>query len=491
MDAASRTFHEATAYAPGRKRPLLSDDGGLPSFGSFLRPNAQLRPAYERPGSLSAPPAAPVYRPSYNEGYYPVYRHEADRRSYEEYAAQRPHVQYTPPSQSHGYHPRRESLGVSSLRPPMPASISSRSPSPRYDSSSPVSDGSSAREESHGSPTAAADGTRPARTSRYLREVDRRNILQRIKNGEKQADLAKEYQVSRAAISNLKQRRKLKEHQEQETVVVERENPRPTHEAPRHIYTPSASMTHSHHSPEAVMPPRMYSYAERPSYPVSSVPHFPVKARRTDSWSSPRMEPRSHPAEIQLASMARLLSQLHDAHMTDASLRLVIQRITRLLLEEALGRVHPNKPVCAVALDERGQFLLHEFQLLEGTNAVGQLQTHYDNEQDHLRAAFVHKPAQLTMSSVLVLDTHCTTHGRELISAIQTLLDAGVNESDISIVTLFSHTRGLDRIQSAFPRVQLLTAKLEEPETELSAMLQQRLRLRDVVPATSPSGTAH
>lgn len=49
--------------------------------------------------------------------------------------------------------------------------------------------------------------SRPMRTSRYLREVDRRNILRRIENGEKQANLAKEYQVSRAAISNLKQRR--------------------------------------------------------------------------------------------------------------------------------------------------------------------------------------------------------------------------------------------------------------------------------------------
>ncbi|GAB9477309.1 reverse transcriptase, partial [Globisporangium polare] len=60
--------------------------------------------------------------------------------------------------------------------------------------------------------------SRPMRTSRYLREVDRRSILQRIENGEKQANLAKEYQVSRAAISNLKQRRNRNKegHQQQQ-----------------------------------------------------------------------------------------------------------------------------------------------------------------------------------------------------------------------------------------------------------------------------------
>ncbi|KAJ0390663.1 hypothetical protein ATCC90586_010830 [Pythium insidiosum] len=41
------------------------------------------------------------------------------------------------------------------------------------------------------------------KSSRYLREMDRRVILKRLANGEKQATLAKEFQVSRAAICNL------------------------------------------------------------------------------------------------------------------------------------------------------------------------------------------------------------------------------------------------------------------------------------------------
>uniref|UniRef100_M4BBS1 HTH psq-type domain-containing protein n=1 Tax=Hyaloperonospora arabidopsidis (strain Emoy2) TaxID=559515 RepID=M4BBS1_HYAAE len=45
------------------------------------------------------------------------------------------------------------------------------------------------------------------KSSRYLREIDRRRILMRIAQGEKQSALAKEYHVSRAAICNLNKHR--------------------------------------------------------------------------------------------------------------------------------------------------------------------------------------------------------------------------------------------------------------------------------------------
>lgn len=46
-----------------------------------------------------------------------------------------------------------------------------------------------------------------AKRSRYLREVDRRAILARLARGERQAALAKEFRVSRAAICSLHKHR--------------------------------------------------------------------------------------------------------------------------------------------------------------------------------------------------------------------------------------------------------------------------------------------
>lgn len=70
-----------------------------------------------------------------------------------------------------------------------------------------------ASSSSHGPVTVAVtDQQQPAqqreRTSRYLSEGDRRTIISRIEHGEKQVTLAKEYNVSRAAICNLYKNRK-------------------------------------------------------------------------------------------------------------------------------------------------------------------------------------------------------------------------------------------------------------------------------------------
>ncbi|KAG3130712.1 hypothetical protein C6341_g23645 [Phytophthora cactorum] len=42
---------------------------------------------------------------------------------------------------------------------------------------------------------------------RYLRDTDRRNIIKRIENGEKQTALAREFGVTRAAICHIKKNR--------------------------------------------------------------------------------------------------------------------------------------------------------------------------------------------------------------------------------------------------------------------------------------------
>lgn len=60
--------------------------------------------------------------------------------------------------------------------------------------------------------------------SRYLREMDRRNILERLAHGEKQADLAKEFNVSRAAICNLNKHR---------DAVLSRQNEHPLAKHPK------------------------------------------------------------------------------------------------------------------------------------------------------------------------------------------------------------------------------------------------------------------
>ncbi|GMF26297.1 unnamed protein product [Phytophthora lilii] len=71
------------------------------------------------------------------------------------------------------------------------------------------SEGSTASSPVVQSPESVRSTTTESRpkSSRYLREIDRRRILMRIAQGEKQSALAKEYHVSRAAICNLNKHR--------------------------------------------------------------------------------------------------------------------------------------------------------------------------------------------------------------------------------------------------------------------------------------------
>jgi DNA-binding XRE family transcriptional regulator len=57
------------------------------------------------------------------------------------------------------------------------------------------------------SPRTATSNTNTNKRSRYLRDTDRMSIIQRIENGEKQADLAREFGVTRAAICHINKNR--------------------------------------------------------------------------------------------------------------------------------------------------------------------------------------------------------------------------------------------------------------------------------------------
>ncbi|KAG4226913.1 hypothetical protein PC116_g24683 [Phytophthora cactorum] len=52
-----------------------------------------------------------------------------------------------------------------------------------------------------------ARGKKQKKRVRYLRDTDRRNIIKRIENGEKQTALAREFGVTRAAICHIKKNR--------------------------------------------------------------------------------------------------------------------------------------------------------------------------------------------------------------------------------------------------------------------------------------------
>lgn len=56
--------------------------------------------------------------------------------------------------------------------------------------------------------------------------------------------------------------------------------------------------------------------------------------------------------------------------------------------------------------------------------------------------------------------------GGSACKAIQVLEDAGVSQDNIVFVNLISSTQGLERLQTQYPRLRVVTAAIDEDMTE-------------------------
>ncbi|GLE04600.1 hypothetical protein PINS_up013569 [Pythium insidiosum] len=247
---------------------------------------------------------------------------------------------------------------------------------------------------------------RTGRASRYLRECDRRAILERIKNGEKQADLAKEYQVSRAAISNLKQRRQLKE--------------------------------------------RLEAMGE--STP-SDTDDSGVNASRVSTAALQYALTRGEFHEVSTASMPLLVARLHQQILLPAeegartALFHLVQRITRLLLEEALSRYTPSKLQTAL-LQPQAKFMEDELVFLEPTCARMDSPGGKELTEHH------HQQQPQDARVVLLLGTEM--NARDTATQLARARSRGVY--DAVVVTIAAEIATLERLCLEWPGVQIFVA---------------------------------
>ncbi|KAJ0399818.1 hypothetical protein ATCC90586_008740 [Pythium insidiosum] len=285
----------------------------LPRFASFLRADASGLPSPESPGP---PPST---------SYYEYHRHPTRRRSLDSEAPlwsqrafrwdsddDRDDAALTTTVFPGGGRAVRAGSCDWQLRRAIPSTPSTPNTAPT-------------QPEPQEPAPAPALRHRSGRTSRYLRESDRRAILERIKNGERQADLAKEYQVSRAAISNLKQRRLLRD---------------------RLKALGQATLSDTDDSSASASASRLLAASVRP----------PIRGefREVSTASMPLL----------VAKLRQQLLEQQANSSADPSLCRLVQRITRLLLEEALSRC-AQTALQAVLVQPQAKMMEDELVFLE------------------------------------------------------------------------------------------------------------------------------
>ncbi|EEY64160.1 uncharacterized protein PITG_02692 [Phytophthora infestans T30-4] len=332
---------------------------------------------------------------------------------------------------------------------------------------------------------------RRERTSRYLSESDRREIITRIDGGEKQVALAREFCVSRAAICNLYKNR---------WEVLTRGSRSSESKHPR-----SNKRSRSRRpSPRLTSQPPATEISSAIPAPITVYPDVSTISIGTDG--TPRDSKDSpvasrpflvHEASAYSYPCRNLIAALRDESISAGMFQQRATRLLRLLIEEALTCLpHDHvqiknrfgdvcyattaldeRDVCGISMEDKGMVLLRAFSTISPTSPTGVVsinpRTAEDKNSDEEGLATIH--AQLPPVSphqvVLLLDVQCAT-GNEACAVLYHLIhEKQIPAKSINFVTIISSFEGLQTVYRHFPDVTLITAQVD---TVLDA--DQRIR---------------
>ncbi|OWZ13860.1 hypothetical protein PHMEG_00012750 [Phytophthora megakarya] len=269
---------------------------------------------------------------------------------------------------------------------------------------------------------------------RYLRDTDRRNIIKRIENGEKQAALAREFGVTRAAICHIKKNR--------------------------------------------------FEILSRYNMLVKSAQEM----NHTDNFvGPPGVEMMVH--EVRANSILLLMTILRDNRTNGVGFRRVAGRVIMILLEEALaimgtesvevvtgtGHVYRGLEMrhqfCGVAIGADGFPFLVLFHQMEPDAAQGSIHVIAETDrsgQRIWRLDHMDLPANIVQHKVLLFSSTCSTGFAEL-KAIEALCSIGCDERSISLVVMLAAADGIINVSNRFPEVHIITAGIDgkvDPRTD-------------------------
>eukprot|EP00644_Phytophthora_capsici_P004908 jgi/Phyca11/502629/fgenesh2_kg.PHYCAscaffold_1_\ len=265
---------------------------------------------------------------------------------------------------------------------------------------------------------------------RYLHDTDRHNIIKRIDKGEKQAALAREYGVTRAAICHINKNR--------EEIIAR------------------------------------YDLLIKQTQEINRAENV------TNSFEEYAMV-----REVQSSSVLLLMTKLRDRRSGPETFRSVAGRLIMLLLEEAIAATNTHAvemttttghtthglqrtdEFCGVAIGSEGFPFLVLFRQMEPDAAHGSI--HVEQEVGGLwRLEHLDLPRDISQYRFLLFSSTVNTGGAEC-KAVEALCDLGVQEDHITLMFILCSTDSLKAICNRFPRVRIITGAIDneiDPQTQ-------------------------
>lgn len=164
------------------------------------------------------------------------------------------------------------------------------------------------------------------------------------------------------------------------------------------------------------------------------------------------------------------------------------RRVTRLLMEFALDFLPYEKidvktpsggiykghriatPICGVSILRAGDSMEIELREIAPQVPLGKMLIQRDPITKLPKFFFAKLPEDIATRQVLLLDPMLATGGTA-VEAINQLIEHGAKPENILFVTILSVADGLDNVQTAHPKVRILTSSVEEHLNEHAFML--------------------
>ncbi|GLD95191.1 hypothetical protein PINS_up003833 [Pythium insidiosum] len=279
--------------------------------------------------------------------------------------------------------------------------------------------------------------------SRYLREIDRRTIIRRIDNGEKQAALAKEYGVTRAAICHINKNR---------AEILTRSVRADVHSSARHpkrgMYTTSK--------------PSSFRMVSADSSAMDDLPivHVSSRALQLHITTLRRRDTESEWFRSHADRAFRLL--LEEA----LACSIPMQTIEFIAANDTVYRgTIPEQATCAIAMNEAGFPMLEAFRCLHLHCATGLITLDVDEDGASASVRRLCVPSNLRQHNVFLLDAVCC-RSAAVLAAIQALVDVGAMDSSIVVVSLLAAQQTVSDVQAQHPAVRFVVGDIESVSTE-------------------------
>jgi hypothetical protein len=319
------------------------------------------------------------------------------------------------------------------------------------------------------------------KSSRYLREIDRRNILARIERGEKQSALAKEFHVTRAAICNLNKHREL-------------------------IMTRTCDDPMAKHPKRAK--PNSFEDCEEHLGRDENRSNSSTEKRASSSGAEERKPRASHldrqvyVVDSRVVAMLRVL--LHDPNTSEPAFQHHCARLMVCLIEEAvawmytrqpelrclssleddwnmahnfmLDEYYTHRPPCGISMDEFGPLFLDKFRSIDPSWRCGAIE--FPDASVSAPSGVpvrMDLPRAMPACNVFLLLSFARGGGcRRLHQSVRILIDHGVVEELLCLVALGISSRAVSLLHAEFPRLRVATALLELAEDDGGGVRQDR-----------------